>query len=138
MRIVLADDHALVRRQLRRLLEAEEGWVVCGEAGDGMEAVRLCEAFRPDIAILDINMPVMSGLKAAKRIREIASSIRIVFVSMHSDEALLAAAIGTGAHGYVQKNEADAQLVPAIQTLLQTDATYFPSQNHYSKAAAIG
>jgi DNA-binding NarL/FixJ family response regulator len=126
--IVLADDHALVRRELRRLLEAEEGWLVCGEAENGREAVRLCETLRPDVVALDIGMQVMDGLEAAKRIREIAPATVVVIVSMHDSEVMMKAATVTGAGAYILKSEASEHLVPAIRALL-ADATDLPSRS---------
>ncbi len=131
LRIVLADDHALIRREFRRLVEAEEGWFVCGEAENGEEAVRLCAALRPDVIILDISMPRMGGIDAAKRIREIAPAIAVLIVSMHASEMLIAAAINAGARGYVMKSEAPEHLVPAMRVLLQPDATYFPVRSEH-------
>jgi DNA-binding NarL/FixJ family response regulator len=118
VRIVLADDHVLVRRELRRLLEAEEDWFVCGEAANGQEAVGLCGALRPDVVALDISMPVMGGLEAARRVREIAPACLVVVVSLDDSEAMAAAARGAGAHSYVLKAEAPEQLVPTIRALL--------------------
>ena len=126
--IVLADDHALVRREIRRLLEAEEGWLVCGEAENGREAVRLCETLRPDVVALDIRMRVMDGLEAARRIREIAPAIAVVIVSMHDSEVMVKAATVAGAVAYILKSEASEHLVPAIRALL-ADATDLPSRS---------
>jgi DNA-binding NarL/FixJ family response regulator len=128
VRIVLADDHALVRRELRRLLEAEEGWLVCGEAENGREAVRLCETLRPDVVALDIRMRVMDGLEAANRIREIAPAMVVVIVSMHDSEVMVKAATVAGADAYILKSEASEHLVPAIRVLL-ADATDLPSRS---------
>ncbi len=125
VRIVVADDHALIRRELRRLLEAEDGWAVCGEAGDGREAVHLCAFHRPDAAALDINMPLMAGIEAAAKIREVAPAVAIVIVSVHVSELLVAAALDAGARGYIVKSEAPDHLVPAIRTLVETSGTYF-------------
>lgn len=127
--IVLADDHALIRRELRRLLEAETGWLVCGEAENGEDAVRLCETLRPDVAVLDISMPMMNGLDAAKRIRKAAPAVATIIVSMHVSEALMTAAIDAGAGGYLLKSEAAENLVPAIRAMLQPDLMYFPRRN---------
>lgn len=125
--VVLADDHALVRRELRRLVETQEDWLVCGEATNGEEAVLLCDELRPDVVVLDVHMPLMNGLEAARRIRKIAPSIGIVIVSADS-QVLGPAAVEVGARACISKTRAADQLVPAIQTLLELDATYFPSE----------
>ena len=125
VRIVLADDHVLIRRELRRLLEAEEGWLVCGEAENGREAVGLCDALQPDVVTLDIRMPVMGGLEAARLIREVAPATVVVIVSMDGSEVVAAAARVAGAQGYVLKAEAPDQLVPVIRALLAR-ATHAP------------
>jgi DNA-binding NarL/FixJ family response regulator len=118
VRILLADDHAIIRRELRRLFEAEEGWFVCGEAENGAEAVALCATLRPDVIALDISMPVMGGIEAARRIREIAPTVAMVIVSMDDNELMLAAAIAAGARGYVVKRDATKHIVPTIRAVL--------------------
>jgi len=125
--VVLADDHALVRRELRRLVETQEDWQVCGEAKNGEEAIQLCDELRPDVVVLDVHMPLMNGLEAARRICKIAPSIGIVIVSADS-QVLGSAAIEVGARACISKSKAADQLVPAIQALLEVDATYFPSE----------
>jgi DNA-binding NarL/FixJ family response regulator len=130
-RILLADDHALVRRELRRLIEAEEGWLVCGEAANGVEAVLLSATTQPHVIALDINMPIMGGIEAAKRIREIAPAVAIVIVSMDDSEAMVEAATAAGARGYIVKSDAPERLVPAIRALL-ANATYLPTRSTLS------
>jgi DNA-binding NarL/FixJ family response regulator len=124
VRIVLADDHALVRRELRKLLEAEEDWLVCGEADSGTEAVRLCETLQPHVAVLDITMPRLTGIEAAKRIQQIVPAIAVVIVSSHVDEGQMrAAALEAGARACISKRDAPTHLVRAIRALLQPDLT---------------
>ena len=119
LRIVLADDHAVVRRELRRLLEAEDDWVVCGEANNGWEAVRLCEALRPDLVVLDMSMPLMGGVQATRRIREIAPATVVAMLSMDDHKGLVATAIQAGARAFILKSEAPERLVPAIRAILR-------------------
>ncbi|HKT20490.1 MAG TPA: response regulator transcription factor [Stellaceae bacterium] len=128
VRIVLADDHALVRRELRRLLEAEKDWLVCGETDNAEDAVHRCDTLRPDAAVLDISMPMMGGLEATKRIREMAPAIPVVLVSVHLNETLLTAAVDAGARGCILKSEAPAHLARAIRIVLRPDTTYFPPE----------
>lgn len=128
VRIVLADDHALVRRELRRLLEAEKDWLVCSETDNAEDAVHRCDTLRPDAAVLDISMPMMGGLEATKRIREMAPAIPVVLVSVHLNETLLTAAVDAGARGGILKSEAPAHLVRAIRIVLRPDTTYFPPE----------
>jgi DNA-binding NarL/FixJ family response regulator len=127
-RILLADDHALLRRELRRLIEAEPSFVVCGEAANGIEAVLLSATLRPDVIALDISMPLMGGIEAAKRIREVAPAVAIVIVSMDDSEGMVEAAIAAGARGYIAKHDAHDRLVPAIRALL-ANATYLPTRS---------
>jgi len=127
VRIVLADDHAIVRRQLRALLEAEQGWEVCAEAEDGRQAVVSCEEFRPDVAVLDLSMPVMGGLEAARIIREVSPATAVVIVSVHEGPAIMAAATDAGVRGYVRKSEALTHLVRAVQAALEPTGA-FPLQ----------
>lgn len=128
VRIVLGDDHTLVRRELRRLLEAEKGWLVCGETDNAEDAVHRCETLRPDAAVLDIGMPVMGGLEATKRIREIKPATPVVLVSVHLNEALVSAAVDSGACSCVLKSEAPTHLIRAIRRILESNTTYFPSE----------
>jgi len=128
LRIVLADDHAQIRRAFRRLLEAEAGWLVCGEAADGEEALSLCAALRPDAVLLDISMPRLGGLETARRLRESAPDIAVLIVSLHGEEAVAAAALDAGARGFVSKSEAHQRLVPAIRTLFQAKAKQVPAR----------
>ena len=129
VRIVVADDHLLIRRELRRLLEAEDGWAVCGEAENGKEAVHLCKTRRPDAVTLDITMPLVGGIEAATHIREVAPTVAVVIVSVHVSDLLIAAALEAGARGYIVKGEAPDHLVPAIRALVETNATYLSGRS---------
>ena len=117
MRIVIADDHGIVRSGLRVLLERQEDFEVIGEASDGIEARDLVISERPDIAILDVKMPHLSGLEATRAIREAAPEVSVLILSMHDDERYLFEALKAGASGYVLKSQADQDLLEAIEAI---------------------
>ncbi len=122
-RIVLADDHNLVRAGVRVLLEGLPGVQVVGEAADGREAIALIVQHKPDIALLDIAMPGLNGLGAAERVREASPSTRIVILSMHSNESYVAHALKLGVSGYVLK-EACIDELPVILRAVMSGQTY--------------
>lgn|SRR5487761_96225 len=117
LRILLADDHEVVRKGLRALLDAHSGWKVIGEASDGREAVEKVAQLKPDIVIMDITMPELTGLEAAKRILADVPGTELLFFTMHNSEQMVHEALGTGAHGYVLKSDASTDLVAAIEAL---------------------
>jgi DNA-binding NarL/FixJ family response regulator len=117
MRIVIADDHGIVRSGLRLLLERQQDIDVVGEASDGIEARDLAISERPDIAILDVKMPRLTGLQATREIREAAPDVSVLILSMHDDERYLFEALKAGASGYVLKSQADQDLVEAIHAV---------------------
>lgn len=113
--IVLADDHPVVRRGMRSLLESEPDFSVVGEAGDGLEIVRMVERLQPDILLLDLMMPSLSGLEALRIIHQRAPRLRVVVLSMHSNNAFVAEALKNGANGYVLKGSTEEDLVRAVR-----------------------
>jgi len=115
IRILIADDHAVLRTGLRMLIGSQRDLEVVGEASDGDEAVRKASALRPDIALVDISMPGSSGIKAIERIREAAPATRVLVLTMHDMPAYLRAALAAGASGYVVKRAADSALLAAIR-----------------------
>jgi DNA-binding NarL/FixJ family response regulator len=117
MRVLLADDHAIVRRGLRSLLETEPHVSVVAEAGDGHEAVRLAEEHHPDVAILDIGMPLMNGIEVAARLRAMDQPPRVVVLSMHTDESYILRALAAGAQAYLLKDSTDEELLPALRAV---------------------
>lgn len=126
LHILIADDHGIVRAGLRMLLDRQEGMHVIGEAEDGVEAVEQALAHRPDIAILDVAMPRMTGLQATRRIREQAPEINVLLLSMHDDERYLFEALKAGAAGYVLKRAADQDLVEAIRSVARGNSFISP------------
>jgi DNA-binding NarL/FixJ family response regulator len=117
-RILIADDHAIVRSGLRLLLDRQADMEVVAEAGDGVEAVERTLAERPDLAILDVGMPRLTGLQATRKIRAHAPGIAVLVLSMHDDERYLIEALEAGAGAYVLKREADQELVAAARAVV--------------------
>jgi two-component system response regulator NreC len=116
VRVLLADDHSIVRRGLRSLLEDADVEVI-GEAADGLEAVRMCEALRPDVVILDIAMPKLNGIEVAARAEKLAEPPGVIILSMHADESYIIRALAVGARGYLLKSATDEDLVPAVRAV---------------------
>jgi len=117
IRALLADDHVLVRQGVRALLEREDVQVV-GEAGDGREAVRLVQSLQPDVAILDVGMPILNGIDAAREIARTAPRVRTILLTMHAHEPYVVAALRAGARGYLLKSSVASALVEALRTVL--------------------
>jgi DNA-binding NarL/FixJ family response regulator len=116
MRILIADDHGVVRRGLRELLQSRDGWKVCGEAGDGLKAIALARELEPDIAVLDLAMPLLNGLDATRRIRRAVPTTQILLFTVHASEQLAADAVKAGAAGYVVKSQPAAALLSAVES----------------------
>ena len=121
--ILIADDHAFIRRGLRSLIESHSGWRVCAEAADGVEAVARAKEFRPNVALLDVSMPNMNGLDAARILRNETPDCRILIVSQNDSSLMSKAAAEVGANGFVHKSNVARELTPAIETLVQPEAT---------------
>jgi DNA-binding NarL/FixJ family response regulator len=122
VRILIADDHGIVRSGLRLLLERQPDMEVIAEAGDGVDAVALALRERPDLCILDVQMPRMTGLQATREIKSHAPEVRVLMLSMHADERYLFEALKAGASGYVLKAEADQDLVAAVRAVGRGEA----------------
>jgi len=117
-RILLVDDHDIARQGLRGLIASRPGWEVCGEARTGREGLRIAAEMRPDVVIMDVLMPDLNGLDAARRIKEQLPSVEIVILSGHEDEALIQPAFDAGIRAYIFKSQARAHLIPAVTALL--------------------
>jgi len=129
-RIFIADDHEIVRKGLRSMLEVHPGWEVCGEAADGWEALKQVEQLNPDMVLLDIGMPNMNGLDAARQILSANSKMRILFLTLYETEQAIKTAMQLGAKGLVLKSDAGLELVGAVEAI-QQNSTYFSSRaNH--------
>jgi two-component system response regulator NreC len=116
VRVLLADDHAIVRRGLRGLLEAS-GISIVAEASDGLEALTLCEEHRPDLIILDIGMPKLSGIEVAARSQKLARAPGVIILSVHADESYIMRALDAGARAYLLKSATDEDLIPAVRAV---------------------
>jgi two-component system, NarL family, response regulator NreC len=126
LRVLLADDHAIVRRGLRGLLEAADFSVVA-EAADGLEAVRLCEEHRPDVMILDIGMPKLSGLEVAARATKFDKPPGVIILSVHGDESYIMRALAAGARAYLLKSATDEDLIPAVRAVAAAKPYFSPA-----------
>jgi DNA-binding NarL/FixJ family response regulator len=124
VRILLADDHAVVRRGLRALLEARQDFEVCAEASNGREAVALALHHKPDVAVLDISLPIVNGIEATRQIRKEAPGTEVMIFTLHDRESEIRDVLHAGARGYVLKSEADEQIVRAVEALARHHA-YF-------------
>ena len=115
--VLIADDHGIVRSGLRMLLERQSDIRVVGEAADGVEALAVAQAEHPDVAVLDVSMPRMTGIQAAREIGAHAPDTRVLLLSMHDDERYFLESLAAGASGYVLKRAADADLIEAVRTV---------------------
>jgi two-component system, NarL family, response regulator NreC len=126
LRIVLGDDHALVRSGLRRLLERDQEFEVVGEAGDGLSVLQVVERQRPDVLLLDLSMPHFNGVDTAQRLHETLPELKIIVVSMHVDEAYVLRALKAGVRGYVLKQSSEADVVDALRAVRAGHAYFSP------------
>jgi len=127
VRVLLADDHELVRKGLRALIERQPDLEVAGEAADGREAVELCEQMKPDVVVMDIAMPRLNGIEATGQIVKRNPATGVIMLSMHSDEGYLTRALAAGAKGYLLKDSAEADLLLAIETVAKGKPFFSPS-----------
>ncbi len=126
LRILLADDHGVVRKGLRFIIERQPGLEVVGEAGDGREAVKLAQELNPDLVVIDIAMPMLNGIEATAQMVKQNPKLGIVILSMHSDEDYLLSALNAGAKGYLLKDSADTDLIRAIEAVSRGTPFFSP------------
>jgi len=127
LRLLVADDHTLVRQGFRKILEERQDWEVVAEASDGRDAVRQALAIEPDVAILDIGMPVLNGIEATRQMVRRLQTLRVLILSMHTDEAYIIQALKAGAHGYLLKDSADADLIRGVEAIAAGKSFFSPA-----------
>lgn len=125
--ILIADDHGLIRTGLRALLQEVKEISIVGEAEDGYTALRRIAEFKPDIVLMDISLPGLSGIEVTRQVREISPVTRVLMLTVHEDEGMLRESIRAGAYGYILKRAADAELIQAIQVVSQGHMYIYPS-----------
>jgi DNA-binding NarL/FixJ family response regulator len=122
-KVIVVDDHAVIRRGVQGILHAFPEWELCGEAENGQEAIRLAELVKPDLIIMDVSMPQLNGLEATRIIRTILPNAKVLLLTLHSSKELVRSAFRAGARGYVLKSDAEHELVRALN-VLAGDGTY--------------
>ena len=127
LRLLLGDDHTLVRQGLRKILEERAEWEVVAEVGDGREAIRQAVALKPDVAIIDIGMPLLNGIDATQQIVKRVPETRVLVLSMHSDEAYVTRALQAGATGYMLKDSAGNDLLKGVESVANRQAFFSPT-----------
>jgi len=125
--ILLADDHAIIRAGLRLLLERHDDLRVVGEAGNGREAVEMAESLKPDVAVIDVAMPLLNGIEATQRICSGETSTQVVILSMHSDESYVLRALKAGARAYILKESAEDDLIRAVRSVSAGKSFFSPA-----------
>jgi DNA-binding NarL/FixJ family response regulator len=126
LRILVADDHDIMRRGLKQLLTAKPGWQVCAEAKNGREAVALAEQAKPDVVVMDISMPELNGLEAARQIKKVLPKTEIVILTLHFSDQLVHDIVEAGARGYIMKSDADRDLIAAVEAVSHRRSFFTP------------
>jgi DNA-binding NarL/FixJ family response regulator len=127
LRILLADDHTVVRQGLRKILEHHPGWCVVAEAADGSQAVQQAQLHTPDVAVIDVAMPRLNGIETTREIRRVAPRVRILVLTMHTDEVYVRQILKAGATGYLLKDSADVDLLQAVSNIAQGKSFLSPA-----------
>jgi DNA-binding NarL/FixJ family response regulator len=129
LKILIADDHSIVRAGVKVVLETQGEWRICAEAADGLEAVRLALEHKPDIVVIDYSLPALNGMEAARQIRKALPNAQVLIYTMHDDDMLIHEALKAGARGYILKSEEDAELIAGVQALAK-------GKTHFSQRVA--
>ena len=127
LRILLGDDHGIVRRGMKALLDGEEDMEVVGEASDGLEVLRMCDELQPDALVVDIAMPKLNGIDVAERALKRQPALKVLFLSMYADESYVLRALSAGAKGYLLKDATDQDLLPALRAVAQNRPFFSPT-----------
>jgi DNA-binding NarL/FixJ family response regulator len=127
LRIVLADDHTLVRQGLSKILEEQPDWTVVAQASDGREAVKQTLQLKPDVAIFDIGMPLLNGIEATRQLTRRLADLHVLILSMHAEEAYITQALQAGAQGYLLKDSADTELIKAVTAVAAGKSFFSPA-----------
>lgn len=127
LKVLLADDHEIVRKGLRALLEPQPDWEIVGEAGDGRQTVAMVKEFKPDIVVLDIGMPSLNGLEATRQILKARPQTKVLILTMHESDSMIREVLEAGARGYILKTDAGRDLVAAVDAL-RRNKTFFTSR----------
>jgi len=130
IRVLLAEDHTLVRQGFRRILEDDPGITVVGEARTGLEAIDQCKELKPDVVVMDLSMPELGGLEATAEVLKANPQIKILILSMYSNEAYVRKAFELGAKGYILKNAIEVDLTRAVMALAEGQAYFSPGVSH--------
>lgn len=125
-RILLADDHRMVRQGFKLILQAQEDMDVVGETGNGREALEMAKALRPDVVVMDVTMPELNGIEATRRIREAEPLVRVLGLSVHRDAVYVREMVRAGAEGYILKESADSELIAAVRAVARGDSYLSP------------
>ncbi len=129
LRILIADDHEVVRRGLCTLLQAREGWEICGEAVDGRDAIEKAKELKPDIVILDVGMPNLNGLAATRQLAQMEPRCKIIVLTITDSDQVIREALDAGARGFVLKSDAARDLVSAVEALMRNRVFFTPRVN---------
>lgn len=130
IKVLIADDHAVVRAGLRSLISAEADLKLVGEAASGTDAIDLVTRLRPEVLLLDLSMPDMDGIAVTRKVKEIQPALQVMILTLHDDEALLRTALKAGASGYILKHAAESELISAIHIIVRGDPYIDPSLVH--------
>lgn len=136
-RILIADDHAMMRKGLRTALEPHTGWEIVGEATTGLEALEMAKSLEPDLVVLDVSMPILNGLEVAHRLSSSRPNVKMLLFTMHNSPQFAEDVQKSGAHGYVCKSSGEELLMQAIEKVLDGE-TFFDGDGYRAKSLASG